>query len=112
MKVYLNKRDGSVKAEGSYDEATGKLVVLKGSIVSPDVKHTEKFKGVRTIETRRKEHVENRTVKENVEFKSASTAANFVTGSSTNGLIAWKNKEGKNLKEGSVNKSEPVEKSL
>ena len=32
-------------------------------------------------------------------FKSASTAANFVTGSSTNGLTAWKDKDGRTIKE-------------
>lgn len=99
MKVYLNRRDGSVKAEGTYDEKTGALVVLKGSLVSPDVKYSEKFKAASKIDALRKQYVKNRTVKENVSFKSASTAGNFVTGSSTNGLTAWKNKEGKCIKE-------------
>lgn len=34
-----------------------------------------------------------------VTFKSASTAANFVTGTSTNGLKVWKDKKGTTLKE-------------
>ena len=34
-----------------------------------------------------------------VAFKSASTAANFVTGSSTNGLTAWKDSDGKTIKD-------------
>jgi hypothetical protein len=37
-------------------------------------------------------------VKEDVIFKSASTAANFVTGSSTNGLTSWKTEEGKAIR--------------
>lgn len=32
-------------------------------------------------------------------FKSSSTAANFVTGTSTNGLMAWKNEDGIKLKQ-------------
>ena len=97
MKVFLNRRDGSVKAEGNYDVKSGKVVVLKGSIVSPALRETEKF-STRTIALLRKEHVKNCVVKDDVEFKSATSAANFVTGSSTNGLIAWKNKDGRNLK--------------
>ena len=34
-----------------------------------------------------------------MKFKSPSTAANFVTGRSTNGLIAWKNIDKKTIKE-------------
>ena len=32
------------------------------------------------------------------EFKSPSTAAQFVTGTSINGMLAWKTKDGKSLK--------------
>ena len=32
-------------------------------------------------------------------FRSPSTAANFVTGNSTNGLLAWKDENGRTLKE-------------
>ena len=38
-------------------------------------------------------------VSKDVHFTSASTAANFVTGASTNGMTAWKTKDGKTLKE-------------
>ena len=38
------------------------------------------------------------SAKQDVAFKSASTAANFVTGRSTNGLITWKNSDGIILK--------------
>ena len=42
--------------------------------------------------------VVNNVLQTDMIFKSASTAANFVTGNSTNGLIAWKNKDGVILK--------------
>ena len=42
--------------------------------------------------------VDGTRVIKDVPFKSASTAANFVTGASTNGLTAWKDENGKTLK--------------
>ena len=74
----------------------------KDSIVSETVAHTERFRGANTIEKYREQYCKGREVKENVVFKSASTAANFVTGSSTNGLTAWKDVNGKSLKELSI----------
>jgi hypothetical protein len=47
----------------------------------------------------RETNVKDGKVIKDVCFKSASTAANFVTGSSTNGMLAWKDKDGNNLKE-------------
>ncbi|EFA23833.1 hypothetical protein BIFGAL_02942 [Bifidobacterium gallicum DSM 20093 = LMG 11596] len=41
-------------------------------------------------------------VSKDVHFKSASTAANFVTGASTNGMAAWKTKDGKSIKDALV----------
>lgn len=99
MKVYFSKRDGSAKAEGNYDPKTGKLVVLKGSTVSSEVKHSEKFRSANKIESLRKEYVKNGEVIKDISFTSASTAANFVAGCSSNGLAVWKNKDGKSLKE-------------
>jgi hypothetical protein len=97
MKVYLKRKNGDVEATGIFNESTRSLTVLKGSRVSSQVHHTEKFRGAKTIEVLREKHVINGVVKEDVIFKSASTAANFVTGSSTNGLTSWKTEEGKRL---------------
>jgi len=98
MKVYLNRRNGGVEAKGIFDESTRSLTVLKGSRVSDQVHHTEKFRGANTIEALREKHVTNGVVTEDITFKSASTAANFVTGSSTNGLISWKTEDGVQLR--------------
>ena len=62
-----------------------------------------RFKRAEKIEQDRKGVVHNRVLQENITFSSPSTAANFVTGSSTNGLRAWKTEDGKPLKE-SLNK--------
>ena len=97
MEVYLIRRDGT-KATGEYDIKTNALTVYKGSQVSPKVNHSETFRGA-VVERLRSEHVKNGIVVNNVSFKSPSTAANFVTGCSSDGLIRWKDKSGRTLKE-------------
>ena len=97
MKVFISRRDGSVNAEANYDVDSGKMVVLKGSVISPTVRVTQTF-STRKIELLRKEHVKNGVLIDDVEFKSSTTAANFVLGSSSNGLRTWKDKDGNNLK--------------
>ena len=57
------------------------------------------FRGAKAIRMLRDKYVVDRVVKENVCFKSSSTAGNFVTGYSTDGPRAWKAKNGKTLKD-------------
>lgn len=99
MKVYLIRERSGIKATGEFDPASKAVTVLKGSVLSDSVAHTEKFRGTKSIEKSREGVLKGNVLQKDVAFKSASTAANFVTGSSTNGLIAWKNKDGKTIKE-------------
>lgn len=99
MTLYLIRKKNNVSAIGEYDIASKRLTVLKGSRVSDSIAYTEKFRGAGTIEKNRTNVVKDSLVIEDISFKSASTAANFVTGSSTNGLIAWKDDKGRTLKE-------------
>lgn len=98
MTLYLVRKKNNVSATGNYNLETKQLVVLKGSRVSDSIAYTDKFRGASTIEKNRVNTVKDNIVVENITFKSASTAANFVTGSSTNGLIAWKDSDGRTLK--------------
>lgn len=98
MKVYFKMRDGAV-AKGEYDFDSKQLVVLKGSAVSKSVCHPASFRGAKLIEQNRKNSVKNGKVIKDITFTSASTAANFVTGYSTNGLISWKDENGRKLKD-------------
>jgi len=98
MRVYIRRNKGNIDAVGEYDVHTKKLIVLKGSRVSEKVAHSETFRGAKSIEKARQLYVVDNRVKENVCFKSASTAANFVTGVSTNGLKAWKDENGLTIK--------------
>lgn len=97
MELFLRTKAG-VNATGDYDPVTKSLTVKKGSTVSPDVHTTGKFRSANSVMKYRELYCDGIVTKEDVVFKSASTAANFVTGRSTNGLITWKNKDGKTLK--------------
>jgi C4-dicarboxylate-specific signal transduction histidine kinase len=99
MKLVLKRIKAMIDAKGEYNPETKTFIVKKGSTVSVTVAHTDKFRRADSIERYRAQYVKNRVVTEDVVFRSASTAANFVTGSSTNGLIAWKSPNGDRLKD-------------
>ena len=100
MKFYLEKPKSGVKAVAEYDKTSGTFTVLKGSIVSKNIAHSEKFRGSKSIEKSRADGVVvDCVVTRDVPFKSTSTAGNFVTGRSTNGPSVWKDKNGKTFKE-------------
>ena len=100
MRFYLKNRKGSFNAVAEYNEETKSFTVLKGSNVSDYISESSKFRGAKTIVKLRDEYVQNDVeVKTDVVFKSPSTAANFVTGTSTNGCKAWKDETGRTFKE-------------
>ena len=99
MKLYLKSRKKLYNATAEYDINTGEIVVLKGSVLSENVVSTGSFRGTRPILKAREGCVNDNILLENKYFKSSSTAANFVKGSSSNGLICWKDKNGNTLKD-------------
>lgn len=99
MKVYIIRERSGINAKGEYDPVTRSLTVLRGSVLSATIAYTEKFRGAKSIEKSRAGVLKDNVLQKDVVFKSASTAANFVTGTSTNGLTAWKDNNGKSIKE-------------
>ena len=99
MKVFLVRERSGINAKGEFNTSTKAVTVLKGSVLSSSVAHTAKFRGTKSIEKSREGVLKDNVLQKDVAFKSASTAANFVTGSSTNGLTAWKDKDGRTIKE-------------
>ncbi len=97
LELYLKTKAGA-NAVGEYDPVTKAMVVRKGSIVAPGVHTDGKFRSASSVIKHREQYCNGLKVKQDVAFKSASTAANFVTGRSTNGLITWKNSDGIILK--------------
>lgn len=96
MIVKMISKRTNYSAIGEYDFKTKNLVIKKGSKVSDSVGN---YRGADIIRKRRNTLCKNGILIEDVTFKSASTAASFITGTSTNGLESWKNKAGASIKE-------------
>lgn len=99
MIVFLNSTRIGVAAVGEYNPETKELLVLAGSVLSSDVSKSPTFRGAKSIVKQREGIIENNLLLRDVSFTSPSTAANFVTGRSANGLIAWKDSQNRTLKE-------------
>lgn len=98
MMLYITKRDKGVNVCAVYNANTKECIVQKGSLISESISQGS-FRSAKSVADRRAcESIKNRVLLDDMSFKSASAAANFVMGSSTNGLIAWKDGEGRTLK--------------
>ena len=74
------------------------FVVLKGSKIAPSSDGDINISPGNS--KKRKEcKIENNVLQEDVLFNSPSSAAEFVTGKSSNGWISWKTKDGKTLRD-------------
>jgi hypothetical protein len=99
LELVLKRKDEVITAKGSYNPETKSFIVKKGSLVSQSISDPENWKSASSIEDYRAQFVRGNVVKEDVEFTSSSTAANFITGVNTNGLVAWKTSDGRTIKE-------------
>lgn len=100
MKLYLKQPTRNVNAVAEYSFENKSITVLAGSRVSDSVSHSKTFRGAKSIEKHRQGNVNSENIVINeVVFKSPSSAANFVTGASTNGHIAWKDDVGRSFKQ-------------
>ncbi len=103
MNVVLTNRAKTYLAIGTYDPSTKTLVVKAGSTVSKDIAYSPTFRGTKTIEKLRAQYVVDGITTEDVLFSSPSSAANFITGSSSNGMVLWKTEEGISIKQALAN---------
>ncbi|WP_251421369.1 GIY-YIG nuclease family protein [Veillonella agrestimuris] len=96
-RLYLSQRVGVEDIKGFARETNEGFLLLKGSKVSRKwaPKLSEVLKSKRDAVPKDK----NNCILEDIMFTSPSAAAMFLTGQSTNGLIAWKTKKGITLKE-------------
>ncbi len=99
MNLFIKRKTG-VDAKARYDVKKQDFVVLKGSKLSSKIANSAKFRGSETIAKKRAGVVdENNVLLKDIYFKSSSTAANFVTGYSCNGLEVWRDSKGIRLKD-------------
>ncbi len=98
MKLFIVREKKGINATAEYDSEEKRFTVLKGSTVSDTISDAPTFRGAKTIRILRDKYVVDRVLKEDLDFRSSSTAGNFVTGYSTDGPGSWKTKDGKTLK--------------
>lgn len=99
MKFYIKSKKNGLSAVGEYDFVTRTMIVQKGAVVSEKISDSPKFRGAKSIERARADVIKNRVLLKDITFKSASTAATFIFGGSRNGLIAWKDENGKTIQD-------------
>lgn len=98
MKLYMQSRNNKYDARAEYDIQNGQFIVLKGSRVSDSISTAPTFRSIKTVKRMRQQYVDGVIVVSDVCFSSPSSAANFVTGSSTDGTKSWKSEDGRSLK--------------
>ena len=97
MKVILKSRNDTHYASGIYDGTT--LTVLKGSKINPFLKFDAMPQAIISLRND-VEYVDKTGVtKKDIEFNSPTSAAQFITGRSVNGYIAWRIDDKISLKE-------------
>lgn len=96
MKLFYESKKRNFSAEANYIE--NKVTVLRGSIISEKVDNFRISKVALNI--RKDKNIVNSKYEllEDVDFKSLSTAAQFVSGASVNGLKVWKDNNGEPIK--------------
>ena len=93
MIFYLKSRNHIFYAEGIYNPDNNHLTVLEGAQISPTstlVLGSGRNKWLKT----KSKYVKDGYLTQDLEFKTPSTAATFVSGTSMNGYIRWKTKDG------------------
>ena len=96
MKLFYESKKRKFSAEANYIE--NKVTVLRGSIISEKVDNFRISKVALNI--RKDKNIVNSKymLLKDADFKSLSTAAQFVSGASVNGLKVWKDKNGEPIK--------------
>ena len=88
LNVVLKSKHNLHYATGIYGE--GKLTVLKGSKINLVDSFPEMSQNLKDMRSNRELVAENGELLRDVDFSSPSSAAQFVTGRSVNGYIAWR----------------------
>ena len=96
MKLFYGSKKRNFLAKADYIE--NKIIVLKGSTISEKIDNFRISKVALSIRENKNIVNSEYELLKNVEFKSLSTAAQFVSGASVNGLKVWKDSHGNPIK--------------
>lgn len=97
IKVIYKSKKRDCFAEGEFCIEDNTLIVKKGAKLSS--KQDEKFRISKAAKKREdKKLIKNNILQEDISFNSPSVAAQFVSGSSLNGLKVWKTEDKSPLK--------------
>lgn len=97
ISLFIKGRKHRTKASAVYDETTGIVTVLKGSIVSEQISDFQSSDHIRKLRSEKTDSVG--MVLEDIPFKNSTAAAQFVCGYSASGLVAWHVEKHKTLSE-------------
>ena len=88
MNVILKSKKNTHYATGKYNGMT--LTVLKGSTINKFLQFKDMPKSIIDLRTNPKIVNDEGVTQKDIEFNSPTSAAQFVTGRSVNGYIAWR----------------------
>lgn len=97
MKLVLKSKKNLHYAEATWDGE--QIIVLSGSKINPIVAFPQMSEEIKHMREDRKIVNEQNELLVDVKFTSPSSAAQFVTGRSVNGYIAWRPDDKMSLKE-------------
>lgn len=98
LQLHAVSRDNLFDAKATYND--GVVTVKKGSRIN--TKSGSGFKPTAPVKAKledRSLYGKDGVLTKDVSFDTLSTAASFVTGRTSNGMITWKTPDGKNVRE-------------
>lgn len=102
IKLYMRNQKGSSEYSASAEYCDGKIKVLKGSKINSKVANSKTFKLNAIAQSYRDNNEytsKDFVVLKDIEFNSASTAAQYVGGYSLSGKLCWKDDHKNSLKD-------------
>lgn len=98
VKVIYKSKKRDCYAEGEFNLNDNTIIIKKGAKISSKI--DEKFRISKAAQQREDKTLFNKNIlKNDIKFKSPSVAAQFISGSSLNGLKVWKTENKRPLKE-------------
>lgn len=99
LRCVLKSKKNLHSAVGIYDTDTKRIIVLKGSKINPQQSYPKMIASVVALRKDRQLVDEKGILLSDIPFSTVSSAAQFITGRSSNGYIAWRPDDKMSLKE-------------